>query len=88
MEEILKIGEFGAMALVTGYLLTRGTSALKDLAESNKNLANAVEKLSEKVNTLDNRTTFFDSELRDIKADLAELKRNVVYLLEKKNGGN
>lgn len=63
---ILKMGELGVVGIIALFLLTKGTSALKELSESNKLLADAVTKLSDKVNSLDNRVTGFEYELRHL----------------------
>ena len=65
---ILKGFELGALGLISLFLLTKGTSALKELSDSNKLLADAVTKLSDKVNALDTRVTGFEYELRSIDA--------------------
>lgn len=79
---ILKCTEFGALGIVTIYLLTKGTDALKDLAQSNKSLADSVKALADKVNLLDNRVDDFKQQLRDIghrlnkiESQFAELRR-------------
>ncbi|MBR1646030.1 MAG: hypothetical protein IJ685_04540 [Selenomonadaceae bacterium] len=75
MEEmLLKIGEFGALGVVTIYLLTKGTSALKDLADSNKSLADSVKTLAEKVNVLDGRLHAFEHQFRAIENRLDKIE--------------
>lgn len=67
MEEmIMKFGELGALGIISIFLLTKGTSALKELSDSNKLLADAVTKLSDKVNSLDMRVNGFEHDLRNL----------------------
>lgn len=89
MEEfVFRAGEFGALGLVTLYLLTKGTDALKELANSNKSLAEAVTKLADKVNAHDSRFNVIESQLREVKdltAPNKPLVESVKTLIDKIN---
>lgn len=75
MDELFfKIGEYGALGLISLFLLTKGTSAIKDLADSNKNLADAVAKLSDKIINLDSRVVSFEFEMRQINSRLDKIE--------------
>ena len=63
---ILKLGEFGICGIISVYLLTKGTAAIKELADSNRQLAESVNKLSERVNSMENRVVSIESEIRHI----------------------
>ena len=75
MEElIMKTAEFGVLGVITFYLLTKGTSEIDKLAESNKKLAEAVDKFFAKVGTIDVRVGNIDSRVCNIETDLRALK--------------
>ena len=74
--------EFGALGAIAFYLLTKGTSAIKDLADSNKLLADSVTKLSDKVNSLDSRQTNAEFELRSIGSRLDKIESILAKLMK------
>ena len=76
--------EFGALGGISFYLLTRGTSAIKELADSNKLLADSVTKLSDKVNSLDSRQTSSEYELRSIGERLDKIESILADLMRGK----
>ena len=63
---ILKGIELGALGIFSLFLLTKGTSAINDLADSNRSLADSVAKLSDKINQLDTRVNGVEFELRNL----------------------
>lgn len=75
MEDIfMKVGEFGALALITGFLLTKGVGAIKELADSNKNLADSVQKLGDLVGKLDDKVSGFDYQLKGVEMRLDKIE--------------
>ncbi|MBQ3434020.1 MAG: hypothetical protein II968_02755 [Selenomonadaceae bacterium] len=79
MENIfLKAGELGVLGAVTFYVLTRMTTALDKLSESNKSLAESVKALADKINFIDHRVSYFEtrveSRLDKLDNDVVELK--------------
>ena len=74
---ILKVGEFGALGIVTLYLLTQGKDAIKDLAQSNKLLADSVKLLADKVNLLDNHVDDIKQQNREIREHLNKIENRL-----------
>ena len=62
---MLKAFELGALGAVTFFLLIRGTSAIKTLADSNTSLAEAVKALTDKINNMDNRVAMFEQRVEN-----------------------
>lgn len=77
---ILKVGEFGALGAISLYLLTRGMSSIKELADSNKMLADAVTKLSDKVNGIDLHVGALEAVTRDINRRLDKIEDTLIKL--------
>lgn len=85
MEEIILKGcEFGALGVISIYLLTRGMTSIRELADSNKILADAVTKLSDKVNGIDSHVGILEAVTRDINRRLDKIEDTLIKLENKK----
>lgn len=85
MEEfLLKAGELGALGLISLYLLTKGMTSIRELADSNKMLADAVTKLSDKVNGIDSHVGILEAVTRDINRRLDKIEDTLIKLEHQK----
>ena len=84
MEELIpKMLEYGALAVITIFLIVRGVKAIQDLTESTSNLTvavnkinDAVDKLASKVEKISDRQISLESEIKLLGARLEKLESN------------
>lgn len=84
-ESLLKLGEFGALGIITVLMLTKGMSALKSITDAMHQLSDTINSFSNRVEEMEKRSLGFEYELKNVSSRLDKIENSLASLLKEKS---